>query len=314
MPMEEIVNGKCGNGAARPLWVRNNAKSMLAAAMACMLFLAGCLQEPSDSQKGIEFSGFPSSVSATPASPAVISGTIEAGSNLDSVILEVYGPEGDLMERSKETPRSQTFAVEDQEFGFTAADCIGTYEIKLIAYAGADSKSHTTRVALTGAKDCSDQDPDPVNTVTVHPNLALGAQDNPSLGSSIDLDAPSVMLASPARSNAAKVDLVYLNSFATDTDKLGSPAWAKDQVDFMDGWSVFNSTRFHKVVGTTFASVQTVQQLAALWNNGSATTTSLDVRAGDLVIARTDQGAYVLIEIVSQVPGATGEIRVKVAK
>jgi hypothetical protein len=142
----------------------------------------------------------------------------------------------------------------------------------------------------------------------------MGAQENATLGSSIDLDVPKVLLASAAKTAAADVDLVYANSFADDADKLWSPKTANDNVDFMSGWSVYNTTRFHKVTGVTFASVNTASELAALWKPSIAINTSITVVPGDLIIAETDKGKIVLIDIVSQSAGETGSINIKVAK
>lgn len=283
-----------------------------ALAIAALAFaLTGCLEEATEPEKGIEFSGFPSSVSATPASPAKVSGNITAGTALDSVVVTLTDANGASMARNKYATSGKTqYAVDGLEFSFNASACIGTYKAQFTAYAGTDSKSQSVDIALSGAKDCSGN---PGTDLAVT-SLVMGAQANPTLPSSIDLDVPRVLLSSAARAAAADVDLIYSNSFADDADMLWSPSSAKDNVTFMDNWSVYNTTQFHKVSGTTFVSVTTAEELAALWKPASAVTTNVAVEAGDLVIARTDKGALVLIQIVSQVPGEAGSINIKVAK
>jgi hypothetical protein len=60
--------------------------------------------------------------------------------------------------------------------------------------------------------------------------------------------------------------------------------------------------------------VTTPAQLTALWDVSKATASSIDVVAGDVIIAKTNMGAIVLIKIVTQIPGATGRIDIKVAQ
>jgi len=286
------------------------SKTALASALLAFA-LTGCLETATQPDNGISFSGFPASVPATPSSPAKVSGTINAGKALDSVVVTVIDASGASMTRNKYGTSGKTqYTVDALDFSFSATACNGTYKAQFTAFAGTDSKSQSVDISLSGAKDCNGNTGTPLSAF----NLSAGAQSNASLGSSIDLDAPKVMLASAARAASAEVDLVYANSFADDADMLWSPSSAKDNVTFMDNWSVYNTTQFHKVSGTSFDAVTTAEELAALWKPASAVTTGLAVVAGDLVIARSDKGKLVLIQIASQVPGETGSINMKVAK
>lgn len=286
------------------------SRSLIAAPLLA-LALAGCLQEAAETNQGIDLTGFPSSVSATPSSPAKVSGTVEAGNGLDSIVVNLADPDGSVIARNKlATSGKKSYQVDGLQFSFTAANCDGTYKATFNAYSGSQTESRSVDIALSGAKDCN-VIPDPTLSIA---SLTMGAQDNTTSGSSIDLDVPKVLLASAARTSAADVDLVYAYSFADDADKLWSPNTAKDNVDFMSGWSVFNRTRFHKVTGVTFASVNTASELAALWKPSLAITTGIAVVPGDLIIAETDKGKIALIDIVSQSAGETGSINIKVAK
>jgi len=286
--------------------------SKTALAIAILAFaLTGCLETATQPDKGISFSGFPASVPATPSSPAKISGTIDAGKALDSVVVTVTDAGGVSLSRNKYGTSGKTqYTVDALDFSFNPSSCNETYRAQFTAFAGTDSKSQSVDIPLSGAKDCSGNSGNLLTVTT----LTAGAQSNPSLGSSIDLDAPKIMLASAARAASADVDLVYANSFADEADMLWSPSSAVDNVDFMTGWEVYNTTQFHKVTGTTFAAVTTAEELAALWKPASAVTTGLPVVAGNLVIAKSNTGKLVLIQIASQVPGETGSITIKVAK
>lgn len=146
-------------------------------------------------------------------------------------------------------------------------------------------------------------------------SLSVGADQNAALGSSIDLDVPAILLATAARNSAAQVDLVYAHSNAMSSDKLGSPWWAQqNNFSFVTGWAVYNQTKFYKPAGTSYESVTTPDQLISLWDVSKATASSIDVVAGDVIIAKTDAGTIVLIKIVTQTPGDAGRIDIKVAK
>jgi hypothetical protein len=185
--------------------------------------------------------------------------------------------------------------------------------IQVDAVTNGESGGITVRVARTAAGVETAPVPQQPTTLTTT-DLSVGADENPTLGSSIDLDVPRVMLASQASASAATVDLVYAYSFATDSDKLGSPLWARDNVTFTQSWSTHNDTKFYKLTATTFEDITTADDLAALWDESNAVATSVDVVAGDVVIAETDQGVLALIKIVSQDPGSTGKIEIKVAE
>jgi PKD repeat protein len=184
--------------------------------------------------------------------------------------------------------------------------------IEVTAVTNGLSGSVTIKVGRTRAGVETPPVPELPATLT-ETSLSVGADENTTLGSSIDLDVPAVLLPTAARNSAAQVDLVYANSFATSSDKLGSPLWAQNNVSFVTGWAVYNDTKFYKA-STSYESVTTQDQLKALWDVSKATASSIDVVANDVIIAKTDVGAIVLIKIVTQTPGATGRIDIKVAK
>jgi stress response protein SCP2 len=206
---------------------------------------------------------------------------------------------------------SFTCGVGKQFLTVTTGGAIAVIEVTAVTNGA--SGSVTFRVGRTRAGVETPPIPESPATLT-EASLSLGADQNTTLGSSLDLDVPSVLLATAARNSAAQVDLIYANSFATNSDKLGSPLWAQNNVSFVANWAVYNDTKFYKPAGTTYESVTTPAQLSALWNVSRATASSIDVVADDVIIAKTNEGAIVLIKIVTQTPGATGRIDIKVAK
>jgi hypothetical protein len=185
--------------------------------------------------------------------------------------------------------------------------------IEVIAVTNGASGSVTVKVGKTRTGVETPPVPE-LPAVLTETSLSVGADQNATLGSSIDLDVPAVLLSTAARNSAAQVDLVYAHSSAFDSDKLGSPLWAKDNVTFVTGWAVYNETKFYKPAGTSYESVTTTDQLKNLWDVSKATASSIDVVANDVIIAKTDVGTIVLIKIVTQTPGAAGRIDIKVAK
>jgi VCBS repeat-containing protein len=209
------------------------------------------------------------------------------------------------------TVSSFSCSVGKQFLTVTTTGAIAVIEVTAVTKGA--SGSVTVKIGRTRAGVETPPVPE-LPAILTETSLSVGADENATLGSSIDLDVPAVLLSTAARNSAAQVDLVYANSFATSSDKLGSPLWAQNNVSFVTGWAVYNDTKFYKPAGTSYESVSTPDQLKNLWDVSKATASSIDVVANDVIIAKTNQGAIVLIKIVTQTPGATGRIDIKVAK
>src|SRR3954465_13771270 len=90
--------------ASRP-YKRKNRMRKSALAIAVLAFaLTGCLEDATKPEtnpaKGITFSGFPGSLSATPSSSAKVTGTIDAGKALDSVVVGLTDAGGASVSRN----------------------------------------------------------------------------------------------------------------------------------------------------------------------------------------------------------------------
>jgi hypothetical protein len=181
------------------------------------------------------------------------------------------------------------------------------------------SKTTNGKISITIGRTAAHTVPAPTPYVSkdlvVSATLVLGADENAVYGSSIDLDEPKVLLASAAKTAAAGIDLVYVYTFATDEDVLGTPSWAHASgFTFVSGWSTCNTTKFYKLPGAVFETITTKAQLEALWQETLAIDPSVPVATNNVVIAKTDKGTLALMKIVSHVPGATGQIELKVAQ
>ncbi|MBD3322164.1 MAG: hypothetical protein GF350_13785 [Chitinivibrionales bacterium] len=198
-----------------------------------------------------------------------------------------------------------------------ATACIGSYTLEISATVGGETNSTSQTIVVTGATDCS-QTGTPVD---VSADLTVGANQNTTYGSSIDLDGPNVWLS--ANAVEAQVDLCYAYSGDASVEKIGTPAWAKASgYNFAASWSANPpETEFYKALtGVTQdvvdAQLATKEQLTQLWTTASAGTAeaSYTCAQGDVFIAKTDQNAIAVLWVKSQTAGVSGTITVIVAK
>lgn len=139
-------------------------------------------------------------------------------------------------------------------------------------------------------------------------------------GSSIDLDEPAIYTASASAANLSLIDLCYAHSTGANGipagDYLFSPDKAKSTGNnFTSGWTgTPNTTAFYKVPNFPgWDTVYTKADVAALWTEPTAPTPDALVAPGDVFIAKTEAGAFAIIQIMAQTPGGAGKITFKVA-
>ncbi|MBN1578303.1 MAG: hypothetical protein JW913_17210 [Chitinispirillaceae bacterium] len=149
-----------------------------------------------------------------------------------------------------------------------------------------------------------------VETVT----LDAGANQNSTLGSSIDLDGGDVWLSAQAANNVSKIDICYSHT-SSGGDKVGSPYWAQESdYNYAKDWSNPPQTKIIKLSMTSaeFDAVTTKEAIEAKWSGTEVI--SLAVVEGDVFIVKTTEDAYALVRITDQVAGETGKITIKVAR
>jgi hypothetical protein len=182
----------------------------------------------------------------------------------------------------------------------------GTYSLKIAAAAGSVNSSSEKTFNVTGG-----------TAITTHLDT-LGANQNTTYGSSIDLDGPTVYMTTASNSHVSEIDLCYAHAASPAGDYLFSPDQAKiSGYTFASGWATAgNSTRFYKtsLTPTQFNAITTASQITAQWTDPGVATPYVACSANDVFIAKTDQNAIVLILITDQTAGATGSISLKIAK
>jgi hypothetical protein len=182
----------------------------------------------------------------------------------------------------------------------------GTYKLQITATAGTIEQVTSKTFPVTGGGT-------PVDTGSV----IAGANSNATYGSSIDLDQPKAMLTAEANQNVSKIDICYAFSGTENVEKLFSPHHAKaSNYNFAAAWANPNQTKFYKTTlnATQYAAITTKEQVTQQWTEPSAVGTSVACAQGDVFIAKTEQGAIVLMLISAQTAGASGTINMKVAK
>ncbi|MBN2035235.1 MAG: hypothetical protein JW768_00700 [Chitinispirillaceae bacterium] len=148
----------------------------------------------------------------------------------------------------------------------------------------------------------------PITTGTV----TIGSYANATLGSSIDLDNGTVMLAAAAKQAGSGVDIVGTYSSDLGAFRIFSPVYASASsgITAFANWNSPNDTKFKKV-SVDFASVTTVEQIASLYSSEtSAELSSSDAAAGDVFVVDTDEG-YALMEITSFESTTSGTASIK---
>jgi hypothetical protein len=189
----------------------------------------------------------------------------------------------------------------------SSATCNGDYVLVLTATSGNKTKSKTTPFQVTGKTDCAV----PVLDIR-YDSATLGAFGNTQIGSSLDLDRDSVMLAKDAKLDSSGVDIVY-NSVDSLTAVVYNPVYAKSiENSVFTGWVNPNDTKFHKVTAD-FDAITTAAKIAELYQEAKATEKRLTVSVNDLLIVKTDKGNYVLIKIKTTFPTASGIALLKYA-
>lgn len=152
----------------------------------------------------------------------------------------------------------------------------------------------------------------------------LGAHQNATLGSSINLDSMEVFTYAEAPANAGKIDLFYAFSETENSEAFYAPQVAKTGIGGSAGfgagiggpadWTVANNTPMRRVTVSDLDAIDSQAELDSLWASG------VPVEDGRLQVAEnldfmveTDEDMLALIRVLEIQAGATGSsgIRVK---
>ena len=248
-----------------------------------------------------------------------ITGTITASPAIDqtalTITVTVASTGADASTHFTQTGPGAITAKEDIDIAadlglaFTPINTIttGTYRLTISAAAGTATGSDYEDFTVTN------QGGTPVTIATV----IAGANQNTTLGSSIDLDEPKVMLKAEADANVSKIDVCYAYSGTESVEKLFSPHHAKASgYTFAADWATPNQTKFYKTTLTPaqYDAITTKEQLALQWTEPGSPATSIACALNEVFIAQTEQNAIALLLITAQTTGDAGTIDIKIAK
>jgi hypothetical protein len=277
--------------------------------------ISGCGLSPTDAP---QFTIDPIGSIARPASNSVtksVTGKVEAGDVITAISYDILNS-NDVSVSTIKISVSGPAANSAKELDFngnliitvySTADT-GTYKLK-ISVTGGSSVDGTFNFTVTGTGGAA---------VTTYIDT-LGANQNTTYGSSIDLDGPVVYKAAASNSHVSEIDLCYAYSAVVPTGEfLFSPDQAEvSGYDFTLGWTTTpNSTKFYKtsLTPTQFNAITLQSEVTALWTQPAGATPYVACSANDVFIAKTDQNAIVLILITAQTAGNAGTISLKIAK
>jgi hypothetical protein len=150
----------------------------------------------------------------------------------------------------------------------------------------------------------------------------LGAHQNSTLGSSIDIDSMEVFTYADAPANAARIDLFYAFSETENSEAFFAPQVAKTGIGGSAGfgagiggpadWTVANNTALRRVTAELDA-IESQAALDSLWAAGTPVEDGrLLVAEGLTFMAQTDEDMLALIQILEIQAGATGSSGVRV--
>lgn len=246
---------------------------------------------------------------------AQISGNIKASEEITSVVIKVVTSSGTSV------PESQIKIEYPSILGVKSFDFKGENRIRLNISNSAPNGNYKLKVTVT-ANTTIDAYFDfsvgggSTGTPVVKGSIELGAHGHETEGSSVDLDNGQVMLAAAARAANSGVDIVYTYSSKVSSPVLMTPVYAKNEsgiIAFAE-WVNPNNTKFHKV-NVDYDNITTKEEIEALFDASKVVSDGrLKVSAGDVVVVKTDEGAYVLVEIVTVSSDAKGTANFKYAK
>lgn len=281
----------------------------LVSAVGVAAMMSGCgLTDPSPTSVTITIESIGAVVAGGAAGE--VKGTIEADSILTNVDMTILD-KNDADVKSKFTV-TWTSSYSDKkkvdlkdDLGTTVkantGTAAGTYKLKITAESGGISSSQSKEFTVT-----STGTPVTVGTVTI------GSLDNPTLGSSVDLDSGKVKLALEAKKAGSGIDLVFTYSTDLSAFRIFSPEYAKNSsgITAFASWVSPNDTKFKKA-SVTFASINTKEEIASLYSSTSGTElSSSNAAVNDVFVVKTDQG-YALIQITSFQSTTSGTADIK---
>jgi outer membrane murein-binding lipoprotein Lpp len=147
--------------------------------------------------------------------------------------------------------------------------------------------------------------------------ITLGAQNNTTTASALDLDTWTAYKAAEGATHSADVDIIFAYSTSASMAALYSPNIAKNGVagassgfDFMSTWPNANTTLMRSVATADTTKLKTQADIQALYNAGTdpSPVGRIEAKKGSYVVAKSDKGLYVLLGVTDVTASATGTV------
>jgi hypothetical protein len=176
----------------------------------------------------------------------------------------------------------------------------GTYQFYIKVTADDISDDDTRDFSVTGGGG---------TPVTEKTNISLGAQDAtpPSLLDADDMTTYSKTITDPT--TRSKIDIIFVYATVNSEQFLAFTSPSVAQGSPYDEWTNPAESSFKKVTAD-YADITTQEQIDALWGTGAGST-RIEIALNDVVVVKTSEGAYSLIEITS-LSGSTGTATMRI--
>ncbi len=288
-------------------------KKLLVVSIAALgIGLNGCLTDPEESTAPSITLQSIGTVTAGSGTAVTVTGKIEASDSITNVTYKIYTAAGVAVEPSKitvtGTPKNNKKSLD--------------ISVAIQAFAGAKTDDYNLKISATTDVTSEVNFPfhvqgstTPISDLTTQ-TVSLGAHDNATVGSSIDLDAGTIMKSAAAKLANSGVDIVYTYSERVNSPVIMNPAYAKTSsgITAFETWVGPNATQFHKVPAGSFESTTTVAGVQALFDASLVGDGRITVEANDVLVIKTDKGAYILVKMNTVSSNATGTATIKYAK
>jgi hypothetical protein len=229
------------------------------------------------------------------AEPTIVTGKIEAGSNLESITIVILSGTDSVSGNF-----SFPFIGLNQYPGGTKSLELGTNGLNLsISTAVASPGTYTLKITASDGSTTSSSSKDFTVTngtpVTESSTLTLGAQDTtlPSL-----LDADSMQIYSNENTSAgdqARTDVIF--SFSSTLTAL---AFTSPDVETEIPYTTWTSAPpcEYKHVLAAWSDITSQEAINYLWGSGSGSS-RLEIHQGDIFIIKTSEGVYKAVQITA---------------
>ncbi len=221
---------------------------------------------------------------------------------------------GTFFVKDKDFTNPESFAY-TFEYATTAADEGKTLNFGFEVTDKEGTKANSS-LAITVEKGVT---PPPTSELVEYNSIVLGAQNNTTLGSSLDAETGKIYLIKDATANAAAIDLIYFHGAAGGTNEASVCNPTDDAVTFVlpqvATWSPKNNTelRMTALTGTEFGmlTAKDGNMLVDYFNKGmtlSPATRATKLTFNKVIAFKTVGGKYGLFFIKGIGAGETGSV------